>query len=187
MSQNGREKPVVFLQGNLVSLRAPELADVPDIIRWTNNPEVRQFMTMTEALACDDEMEWLKKFRDNPNNIVLSIVFEQTGQMIGGINLSRISWVNRYATFGIMIGQHDLHKLGLGTEATRLMIRYAFHTLGLRMLKSSVLAPNIASVALHRKVGFQENFRRPGQYLREGRWVDEIIYGLLRSEWEDRE
>ncbi|MFH1315749.1 MAG: GNAT family protein, partial [Candidatus Uhrbacteria bacterium] len=158
--------------------------DLPHFLHMINDPDVRGFLTTTQPISSEEEADWLEVLRKDLTRVIMTIFFEDSGEVVGNLGLHRISWVNRYATFGIMIGNKKRWGQGLGKQATELMLEHAFHTLGLRMIKSSVLAPNMASVALHRSVGFQEDFRRPGQYFRDGEWVDEIIWSLQQADWQ---
>ena len=180
-----KENPVIFLQGEKVYLRPVEETDLPLCTRWINNPDVRQFLTAVLPRSLADEHTWLESMRDSDSDIVLTIVLKDGDQPIGNIGLHRIDQVNQYATFGILIGEIDCHQKGYGKEAIQLMLKYAFHTLNLHRIKSSVMAPNNASIALHEGVGFVREGLRRETYFRDGQWVDEIIYGLLRSEWEE--
>jgi len=179
-----KEKPVIFLQGEKVYLRPVEETDLPSCTRWINDPRVRQFLTTVSPRSLADEQVWLESMRESDSEIVLTIVRREDDLPIGNIGLHRIDQVNQYATFGILIGEIHCHQKGYGKEAVQLMLKHAFHALNLRRVKSSVLVPNKASIKLHKGAGFVQEGLRREQYYRDGQWVDEIIYGLLRSDWE---
>ncbi|MFD4375437.1 GNAT family N-acetyltransferase [Streptomyces sp. NPDC058486] len=80
----------------------------------------------------------------------------------------------RTAEFVIMLAK-EARGRGLGTEATRLTLDYAFHVSALRMVWLKVLAPNRAAVAAYERAGF-----RPAGRLREsGYWLGEVCDEVL--------
>jgi diamine N-acetyltransferase len=88
----------------------------------------------------------------------------------------------RTAEFVIMLGP-EARGRGLGREATRLTLDYAFHVTNLRMVWLKVLAPNAAAVAAYARAGF----RKAGTLRESGYWLgevcDEIVMDALASEF----
>jgi RimJ/RimL family protein N-acetyltransferase len=56
---------------------------------------------------------------------------------------------------------------GIGTEATRLTLDYAFHVTNLRCVYLSVLSPNTAAIRAYEKAGF----RKIGERRQSGYWL----------------
>jgi RimJ/RimL family protein N-acetyltransferase len=88
----------------------------------------------------------------------------------------------RTAEFVIMVAPGARGR-GLGGEATRLTLDYAFHVTNLRMVWLKVLAPNASAVAAYAKAGF----RKAGVLREAGYWLgevcDEIVMDALASEF----
>ncbi|MEU6314649.1 GNAT family protein [Streptomyces sp. NPDC047014] len=88
----------------------------------------------------------------------------------------------RTAEFVIMIGK-EARGRGLGTEATRLTLDYAFHVSNFRMVWLKVLAPNAAGIAAYERAGFQ----RAGVVREAGYWLgevcDEVVMDALAREF----
>jgi RimJ/RimL family protein N-acetyltransferase len=84
----------------------------------------------------------------------------------------------------IGIGSPSDRGQGYGSEALRLLLRYAFAELNLFRL--SAFAPEYNPVALHifRKAGFVQEVCRRQALNRDGRRWDLVYLGLLREEWE---
>ncbi|MFF5564298.1 GNAT family N-acetyltransferase [Streptomyces sp. NPDC012623] len=84
----------------------------------------------------------------------------------------------RTAEFVIMLAP-EARGRGLGTEATRLTLDYAFHITNLRMVWLKVLAPNTAGVRAYGRAGFRTagTLRESGYWL--GRICDEVIMDAL--------
>ncbi len=63
-----------------------------------------------------------------------------------------------------------------------MLVEFAFTRLNLRRVHLTTLADNAGALASYRKVGFVEEGRRRESAWVRGRYVDEVVMGLLRSE-----
>jgi RimJ/RimL family protein N-acetyltransferase len=61
---------------------------------------------------------------------------------------------------------------------------FGFRRRNLRRLHLVAIESNAAGIAVYRKVGFVEEGRRREHCWVRGRYEDEVIMGLLRSDWE---
>jgi RimJ/RimL family protein N-acetyltransferase len=96
--------------------------------------------------------------------------------------LHRIQSRDRQAGFGILIGEKAEWSRGYGTEATRLIVRYAFDVLNLNRVWLHVLEDNQRGQRAYENVGFKvEGVLRQAGF-REGRYMDMITMGILRGE-----
>jgi RimJ/RimL family protein N-acetyltransferase len=82
---------------------------------------------------------------------------------------------NRTATFGILIGEKDCWGKGYGTEATRLVLDYAFTGLGLHNVMLNVFANNERAIRAYRRAGFREIGRRR-QAHRTGGDLEDVVF-----------
>nr|WP_221308513.1 GNAT family protein [Nocardiopsis mwathae] len=73
---------------------------------------------------------------------------------------------------------------GIGTEATRLVLDYAFHVTNLRCVYLSVIEPNTGAIRAYEKAGFrQQGIRRnSSQWL--GQTVNEVLMDAIPEDWE---
>lgn len=101
-----------------------------------------------------------------------------------GDTMIRVKWPNADGIFGIAIGDRKYWGRGYGTEATNLMLRFAFTELNLRRLTLGADATNTRAIRSYEKSGFLREGVVRGETLREGRRVDSILMGILREEWE---
>ncbi|WP_185297081.1 GNAT family N-acetyltransferase [Streptomyces finlayi] len=80
-------------------------------------------------------------------------------------------------------GDGKLWGRGHGHQAVVLAVGHAFDVLGLERITAEVFADNPRSVRLLEGTGFvREGVMRESIH-RDGRRVDELVYGLLRREW----
>ncbi len=109
---------------------------------------------------------------------------ENPDRLVGFAWISRIEWSHGTASLSLGIGDPADRKKGYGTEALRLVLRYAFRELNLFRLSAYVPVYNQAALRLFGKKGFKEEVRQREIYQQAGiRW-DGILMGLLREEWE---
>ena len=73
---------------------------------------------------------------------------------------------------------------GVGTEALRQLVEFAFVRRNLHRLHLRAINSNAAGLASYRKVGFIEEGRHREHCWVRGRYEDEVTMGLLRSEWQ---
>jgi RimJ/RimL family protein N-acetyltransferase len=72
---------------------------------------------------------------------------------------------------------------GLGTDAVRVLCRYGFSIRGLHRLQAETLAGNTAMITAATRAGFvPEGTLRRAAWV-DGQFADEVILGLLDSEW----
>lgn len=104
------------------------------------------------------------------------------GQVVGSVSLKNISYSMGYGEIGYGIAAAH-HRKGIGAAAVRLLVDKIFSESPLRKLIAYVHEENQASRRLLEKLGFQEEGLLREHYLINGVPVNEIFYGLLKSEW----
>ncbi|MEK9180357.1 MAG: GNAT family protein [Patescibacteria group bacterium] len=181
MSEHGTA--VAFLKGKRVILRPLLRQDIPHLLKWINDEDVTQYLATYLPMMEADEEKWVDDLaKDKQANLVFLIVTTE-GKSIGTMGLHRISWKDRVATTGALIGEKDYWGKGYGTESKMLLLNYAFNTLNLRKICSSVLAYNRRSYAYQVKCGYREEGRRRRQFYRKGRYWDEVFMAVFKEDW----
>ena len=104
------------------------------------------------------------------------------GTLIGSAGL-HVDPPHRHAEIGYVLGIDRWGK-GYATEAARAIVEFGFGTLRLHRLHAGYYTRNPASRRVLEKLGFREEGRRPQMYMRFGEWVDLVLVGMLRQEWE---
>ena len=174
-----------FRNGKRVYLRAFEPDDNEHSLRWFNDPLITKNLdTGAFALSRQTQSERMEGFRTDDKHIILAICKDDNDLHIGNIGLHNISYTNRHAEIGVVIGERTLHGQGYGSEATALMLKYGFESLNLQRIYLRVMTTNEGGFKCYEKLGFKkEGVLRQHAY-KNGAYVDEIIMGLLKSEWE---
>ena len=110
-------------------------------------------------------------------------VIEAEGHLVGVTRLHDLKETDRKAHFVIGMFAPTHMGRGLGTEATRLVLDHAFRSMNLHRVDLRVLAFNHGAIASYRKCGFVQEGRERDSCWLDGQWHDDIIMGLLATEF----
>jgi RimJ/RimL family protein N-acetyltransferase len=116
------------------------------------------------------------------DDAVFSVVEFTGDELAGEALLWGIDLHNRTAHLGISL-RPSFHGRGLGTDVIRVLCHYGFAVRGLHRLQIETLSDNAAMIRIAGKAGFtQEGILRDSSWV-SGGFVDEVILGLLVTEW----
>jgi RimJ/RimL family protein N-acetyltransferase len=171
--------------GKLTTLGPIQREYLPRYVEWLNNWEIRRFLapTLAQPYTIEDEEEWFNRQRQAQNDRHFAILTREDGRLIGNCGLHQIDWTNRNAIFGIFIGDKDYWSKGYGTDATRVLLQFAFREANLHRIELEVFAFNPRAIRSYGKCGFKLEGVRKQALFREGAWHDEHIMAILRDEW----
>lgn len=106
--------------------------------------------------------------------------------VVGSVSLKNLSVSMQYAEIGYGIAAHR-HGNGIATSAVNLLVEMCFRESPLRKLLAYVHDKNVASCRVLEKAGFTREGCLREHYLINGVPENEILFGLLRHEWERRQ
>lgn len=178
-----------MLRGKKVLLRPVKRSDIKYFLKWYNNPEIVQFLSMYLPMTEAVEEKWIEEISTNKKTVFFVIeAIENNLQKkpIGSCGLNNINCKDRCASFGIAIGEKEFWDDGYGTEAAQLLIEYGFMQLNLHRISSGVYEFNIRSYKMHKKLGFMEEGRSRQEIYKNGKYWDKINFGILKEEWEEK-
>jgi len=137
------------------------LAPIPDseefyklYHKWLCNKDLKSRLGEEEMEYTKEEVkemhdEWRKDFK----NMTFCILNKETKEPIGDINLFDSKEFKNFPEISIMLGEHS--GKGFGTEASQLLLDFAFKKLKLCEVNLSVYKDNLPAVALYKKLGFK--------------------------------
>jgi len=132
------------------------------------------------------QSEFDKEASDPPQDKV-EFAIEADGSYIGRCGLYDIDRTARHAELGIGIGDREYWGRGYGREAVGLLLDYAFRLRNFRRVWLEVHSDNARGIGAYRSCGFVEEGRMREHVWLAGRYVDNVIMGLLRDEWSGEE
>ncbi len=167
-------------------------SDLPHIAEAIADPEVQRLTGSShtsvprgeEPVLSDDRLrEWYTTRNQQTDRLDLMIVDKSTGRCVGEVVLNEWDELNESCNFRILIGP-DGQDRGLGTEATRLIVDYAFAHLPLHRIGLEVYSFNPRAHRVYEKVGFVAEGTRRDALLYDGERIDAIMMSLLKPEWQ---
>jgi RimJ/RimL family protein N-acetyltransferase len=176
-----------MIYGERVRLRGMEREDLPHFVDWLNDPEVTKGLALFLPLSQADEERWFEKLADRPPEekpLAIDVKGGRDWTLAGSSGFHNIEWNNRAAEIGIFIGDKSIWNKGYGTEAVRLLLRHGFETLNLNRIYLRVHGTNQRAIRAYEKAGFILEGRMRQAIYKHGRYEDQLLMSVLRSEWE---
>ena len=182
MAAPAEPAPHLIVTGERVAL-GPLREDLgPVYARWVTNLEVARGVGNTVIYTIEAEKVWYEQAAKPDPRQALFTIYERSDLLpIGTTGLTGIDQRHGVATFGIMLGER--RGQGLGTEATRLALDWAFTVLGLHNVDLRVFAWNRAAVRCYEKAGFRRAGLLRGGAVCMGRRFDVVIMDAIAEEF----
>ncbi|GCE22462.1 GNAT family N-acetyltransferase [Dictyobacter kobayashii] len=180
------EKPIINITGEKVALGPIRRDQIPIYHRWINDFAVLRTLHIPRPSTLEEIQAYFDKDveEERQRRVIHFTVYERTTLTpIGRVDLEEISYRDRRAEFGIEIGEADYRGRGYGTEATRLMLDYAFTGLGLHNIGLQTWEYNLAAQAAYKKAGFREVGRRRQCKFMGGQLWDIVYMDCLSTEF----
>jgi RimJ/RimL family protein N-acetyltransferase len=180
----------LLLRGETVRLAAinPE-TDSATSETWSLNAEFQKFYDSRPARprtakSMHDNMA-ASQAKDEPSGAEFSFNIRTLAddRLIGESNLDVPSWPNRDAWVAIGLGLSADWGRGYGTDAMRLLLRYAFAELNLERVSLFTFGFNERAQRSYLKAGFKLEGRQRECLRRDDRRWDDVYMGILRDEW----
>jgi diamine N-acetyltransferase len=179
-----QKPPIVNIVGVQVALGPLRRELLPDYTRWRNDFAVARTLEYIPGPFTTEEREvWFAQASLDTATIRFTVYERATWRAIGITSLNAIDFRHGTAGFGLVIGEADARGKGCGTEATRLMLDYAFTVLGLFNVMLHVYSYNEPALRAYLKAGFRELGRRSQSQVFAGQRWDEVYMECLASEF----
>ncbi|MBO0702614.1 MAG: GNAT family N-acetyltransferase [Candidatus Dormibacteraeota bacterium] len=172
------------LEDGPVVLRAVRPQDRVDRIEAGLDREFLRGLAGDERTACSRLStaaadSWYEHQRDG-----LHWVIEREGRCVGNAGFSYLDSVHQRATYAIAIFAAAARGHGIGTAATRLVLRHGFEVLGLHRIDLRVLETNLRAIRCYERCGFvREGIELETAFV-DGRWVNDVRMRLLAHEYD---
>ena len=167
--------------GEHVRLRPFRRADLPRVIAWRHDEELRRGALWSDApFGTREAQRWLRAVSDgvDAGRLTFAVELRGSARLVGLTNLTRIDRRGGTAYFGVVIGEKDCWGRGIAHETLTLVLRRAA-TLGLRKVLLEVASDNPRAVALYQRSGFQTEGVLRRQLPRGGEFVDVLIMAVF--------
>jgi len=173
------------ITGDRVALGPIERETLPLFYRWFNDFDLLRTAGIGDGPWTMERVEaWCKRFESGPEEAWFMIYERETGQPIGSAGLRDIDERHGTGEYAISIGEVSARGKGYGTEATSLMLDYAFTPRGLHSVLLDVAEYNPGGIGAYAKAGFKEIGRRHEADVMGGKRWDIVYMQALASEFE---
>jgi ribosomal-protein-alanine N-acetyltransferase len=179
---------MLTLDGKRLYLRDHQGDDLDQFHAWLSDPVVARYLSWRTASREESLIQLADAIRE-ANRIprvkyYFAIVLRDGNAVIGdaGFTIEKQPDKGGIANLGYFL-LRPYWGQGYATEATSVLMRYCFTTLGLHKVTAGCDAANGNSEKLMRRCGMvREAYRKKHAYL-SGEWRDRLDYALLREDW----
>ena len=176
------EKPI--LKGEKIVLRPITEADAENIFASLSDEESMKLTGTQETFTLEQVQAFCARVTAADDRLDYAITLPDDPRYRGEVVLNELDWTNRSANFRIAISGAENRGKGYGTEATRLVLRHAFDTLGLHRISLEVFDFNPRAQHVYQKLGFvQEGVSRDALFW-HGKYHNSIQMSLLAPDYQ---
>jgi RimJ/RimL family protein N-acetyltransferase len=174
-----------MLRGEKVTLRAVERGDLERLWLFWNDLEVELAGggDPPQPLSLQRLRERFDREAREGTQDKIDFIIEADEECIGECGLLHIDLAARHCELGITIGEREYWGRGYGREAVKLLLDYAFRVRNFRRVWLEVHAANERAIRAYRACSFVEEGRMREHVWLAGRYVDNVIMGVMREEW----
>ena len=156
-----------MIKGEKVYLRPIIKKDITFLNKWKNDEETYMYLGGGYMpTSIDLQEKWLDEMIDTTGNNKRFLICDNKDTPIGMVGLYNINFIHRTCEIGIYIGNKDAKGKGYGSEACRLIEKFAKEYLNLRKIKLSVVSDNKVAIHMWKSLGYQ----KVGEYI-EDRYI----------------
>ena len=156
--------------------------DIELVREWRNSPEVSQYMYTEDIITKEQQEKWFKKICKEESCKYWIIKYDNN--KIGVANLADIDRRNSKCFWGFYLGNSNIRGQGIGAKIEYNVLNFVFEEMKLNKLCGEVFSFNEKVVKMHEKFGFRREGYLRSHILKNGKFHDVVIIGLLSSEWD---
>jgi len=174
----------LITRGDLIGLGPLRRDLLTTYQRWMNDLNVtRTLGAPSRPMTTEREQQWADSALISPDP-AFTIYTLDNMRPIGNTSLFDIDVGNATCYFGILIGERDAWGHGYGTEATRLMLAYAFDVLGMQNVTLTANADNVRGLRAYERAGFRRIGVRRNATQVGRRRIDEVLMDAIPDDFE---
>lgn len=171
------EKPV--LTGDRIRLTPLSARHAAAFHASAVDPENRRLTGTHHDFTLEELQAWCAGSIDRADRLDLAVEDRESGEFLGELALSGIDAPNAQGSFRIALVP-DATGRGIGSEATRLLLDYAFDRVGLHRVQLEVYDYNPRARRAYEKCGFEVEGRMREALFWDGAWHDVFVMAARR-------
>ncbi len=167
------------------TLRPVQETDIEDYVRWLNDPEVIQYMSIEVGdVTLEGERKWYARIMD-PDNASVYFAIDVGGKHIGNCAVKALEGEGQVG-LGMFIGDKSEWGKGYGGVVSDELLRIAFEERGAHRARCLVQSTNGAILRIAEKSGLRREGVHREAARKGGEWVDVVCLAILEHEWRER-
>ena len=182
-STSWRERLPVLVSEHL-TLRELKDGDAPALMAMLSSSEVARFISPPPSTldGFDRLIKWARREREQGGYVCFAVVPHGMTTPVGLFQLRRTEKGFVTAEWGFALGSAYW---GSGTfaEAARLVVDFAIETIGVYRLEARAAAANGRGNGALRKIGAVQEGLLRRSFLKDGQYVDQVLWSILADEW----
>jgi RimJ/RimL family protein N-acetyltransferase len=173
-----------ILAGGRVTLRELTVADAPSLFAMLTTEEVARFISPPPTTVSGFErfIEWTHQQREAGLYVCFGVVPEGMEVAVGLFQVRSIDSGFATAEWGFAIGS-PFWGSGLFVEGARLVLDFAFNTIGAWRVEARSSVQNGRGNGALRKLGAMHEGVLRSAFFRNGRYYDQNLWSILESDW----
>ena len=182
-----RFRPPLTLAGRYVELVPLRAADVPDLHRAANDPDVRRYLVLApgpELADAEASVATLLRRQRAGTDLPFTTRLKATGQVMGMTRFLHIDPENDSVEIGGTLVDRRYWRSPVNTDAKLTMLRHAFEAARVHRVSLQTDLRNLRSQAAIARLGaVREGVHREDRLLSDGFRRSSVVFSILASEW----
>jgi ribosomal-protein-alanine N-acetyltransferase len=172
------------LVGDRVRLRELQLSDAPSLLAMVTAPEVSRFISPPPMTIAGFErfIQWTQQERAAGRYICFAVVPHGMTTAVGLFQLRSLEPTFVTAEWGFALGA-PFWGTGVFMDAARLTVEFALETVGVHRLEARAAVANGRGNGALAKVGAVKEAVLRQSFLRNGEYVDQALWSIVREDW----
>jgi RimJ/RimL family protein N-acetyltransferase len=167
-----------------VTLHRATLDDVGFLVELFAHEDVAPFLAALRSTTAEELTQDLERADAEPEAYGVLVV-EVAGEPAGTVTWECVNRRSRIASVSAYAIDPDRRGEGLGVPAARAIQRHLIRERGFHRLQMEVYAFNERALRHAERAGWIREGVRRKAYLRDGAWVDGILFGLVEEDLDD--
>lgn len=166
-----------------VAIRRATPEDVAFLAELVTHEDVEPFLATVRAKESEELLAEVERSQEEPDAFGVFVI-EVDGARAGTMRFERANLRSRIANLGGLALHPEFRGHRAADEAARLFQRYLLDDLGFHRLQLEVYGFNERAMVHAERSGFVREGVRRKAYLRDGEWVDGVLFGLVAEDLE---
>lgn len=164
-----------------ITLRPITIKDTDLIVRWRNNPYVKERFLFRDDFTINLHETWMKTKIPNGEVVQYIIEKEDVGP-IGSVYFRDLDYIFHSGEFGIFIGVDEMRGRGYGSLAAKSFVDFGFSFLKLHRISLRLLEDNKAAYQSYLSVGFQKEGVFRDMVFLDGKYRNIVFMAIINDD-----